>query len=72
MDVQEAYQLLYSVSLIVIAVLMAVLLIRTVASAGVTDRLLCKRFRYEEEEDGEKPERDWIPVRKAKRKRRRT
>ena len=40
MDVQEAYRILYSLSLIVIAVLLWVMLIRAVRGPGVTDRLL--------------------------------
>ena len=40
MDLQEAYRSLYSLSLIVIALLLGVMLIRAVRGPGVTDRLL--------------------------------
>ena len=40
MSVAEAYTILYSAALFVITVLLAVMLIRTTKSPGITDRLL--------------------------------
>ena len=40
MSVEEAYRVLYSLSLMIIAVLLGVMLIRAVRGPGVTDRLL--------------------------------
>lgn len=40
MGVQEAYRVLYSLSLIAIALLLSVMLLRAVRGPGVTDRLL--------------------------------
>ena len=40
MSVEEAYQTLYSAALIVIALLLAVMLIRSARGPGATDRLL--------------------------------
>ena len=40
MTVSEAYQILYSAALVAVAVLLAVMLIRSAKGPGVTDRLL--------------------------------